>query len=109
MTRMRNDVWNRLVALYEAADAEAHAAYLACDDAESGEAQREADERHDALRGIVAAYLRLRIVSLTATGRACAMGSKRAGTPPFCTARDRAWGPSSDRSQAPLVESPHTP
>lgn len=49
-------LWERLVALYEAADAEAHAAYLACDDAESGEAQREADERHDALRGIAEEY-----------------------------------------------------
>lgn len=56
MARMRSDAWDRLVERYEAADAIAHAAYLATDDAAGEMEQREADERYETLRRIAEEY-----------------------------------------------------
>lgn len=56
VARMRRDAWDRLVERYEAADAKADAAYLATDDAAGEAAQREADERYEALRRIAERY-----------------------------------------------------
>jgi len=56
VARMRRDAWDRLVERYEAADAKAHAAYLATDDAVGETEQREADERYEALRRIAERY-----------------------------------------------------
>jgi hypothetical protein len=48
------DEWDRLVERY--ADAKAHAAYLATDDAAGETELREADERYEALRRIAERY-----------------------------------------------------
>jgi hypothetical protein len=51
MARPSRELWDETLALYEAADAEAFAAYLAADDFPHGSAEeREADQRYADLR-----------------------------------------------------------
>lgn len=51
VARINQQLWDETVALYEAADTEAFAAYLACDDfPNNSDEQRQAEERHETLR-----------------------------------------------------------
>lgn len=69
---MQGNAWNHLVERYEAADTEAHVAYLACDDVMGTPEERVADERYDELRRIANEY-EDQLLSADAPGRDAAL------------------------------------